>query len=432
MKVLTAVLLLLCSLPVSLPTADAASILRVEHVTAEVTADGNLPPLVRCRMEESVQTIAGQLLEGQAVGDLSAGRAQKERLIHEVFDKVLVGYTVRRVTIIPAAETIVRVELLPWAEVVGQVQVETIVEGMPPRIEKLVRQDLQGIEQVFGDALTGLPIAASDWTNGVIKHHLNAYMAGHLPEFRADFELDTEPCTKVRLVVYPRLPVIRTVNLSMRSDTIPNFYLLAHRELMQQLTEDLVGVPVSFVRRHETELSQQLAEELDRQKDFKALGMKTQVTMNTAERLHIMTRSDTEKYRLRLTGWLDISRDKTSRHEESGNLVFRLHAGRMLSRFDELFLQADFMPQSMDWGGMAGYDRQIGSRFHARLGYDLAERHFVLAAFQQLAPRWLLRYEYRFAEQHGETALRYKMHDFLSLEYLIDRDQNWLRILGNF
>lgn len=432
MRAVAAVLAFVCSLSFVLSTADAASGWRVEHVAAEVTAAGSLPPLVRHRMEESVQTIAGQLLEGQAVDALLTGKAQKEQLIREVFDKVLVGYTVRQVTILPAADTKVRVELLPWSEVIGQVQVETSVEGMPPRIEKLVRQDMQDVAQVFCDALTGLPTAASDWTNGVIKHQLNAYMAEHLPEFRADFELDPEPVTRVRVVVYPRLPVVRTVDLSMRSDTVPNFYLLAHREFMQEMTSDLIGVPVAFVKRHEAELSRQFAEELDQKPDFKTLRMKTKTVIHTAERLTIMTRSDTDRYRLRLTGWLDIRRDRTSRHEEDRNLVFRIHAGRMISRLDELFLQADFMPQPMEWGGEIGYDRQIGSKGHVQVRYDPSKRRFVLAASQQLAPRWLLRYEYRFAEKNGETVLRYKLHDFLSLEYLIDRDQNWLRFLGNF
>ena len=432
MKVFAAVLVLLCGLAAALPSAEAASGERIEHAAAEVTAAGNLPPLVRQRMEESVQAIAGQLLEGQTVDGLSAEKAQKEQLIHEIFDKVLVGYTVRQVTIFPAAEAKVQVELLPWSETIRQVQVETSVEGMPPRIEKLVRQDLQDVARVFCDALTGLPVAASDWTNGVVKHALNAYMAGHLPEFRADFELDPEPAAKVRVTVYPRLPVVRTVDLSMRSDTVPNFYLLVHRELMQDLADELSGVPVAFVERHEAELSAQFAEELDRQPDFRAFRIKTRTVMNTAERLGIMTRSDTDRYRLRLTGWLDVGRSRTSRHEEGRNLVFRLHAGRMISRIDELFWLADFMPQSVAWGGAAGYDRRFGSRFHAQVRYDLGAQDFVLAASQQLAPRWLLRGEYRFAEKNGETALRYKLHDFLSMEYLIDRDQNWLRLIGNF
>lgn len=49
-----------------------------------------------------------------------------------------------------------------------------------------------------------------------------------------------------------------------------------------------------------------------------------------------------------------------------------------------------------------------------------------------ISDRWLLRYEYRWSDQKGEAAVRYRMHDFLSLEYAVDKDDNWLRIIGNF
>ncbi|MBQ1868265.1 MULTISPECIES: acylphosphatase [Selenomonas] len=432
MKTILAWLLAVCWLAASMPIVAAAPAQRVEKVTAVVAAAGSLPPLVQKRMQQSVQAIAGQLIDGQTVAAVSAASQQKEQLIHEVFDKVLVGYTVRQVKIYPAAETKVEVMLLPWSDVITKVDVDVQVEGMPPRMEALVRRDLAGVDTVFRDALTGLPTAATDWTNGVLKHHLNDYLAEHLPEFRGDFEIEPESETKVKLVVYPKLPVVRTVDLSMRSDTVPNVTLLARREVMQEKVDDLVGVPVDFIKRHEQELSQQFSQELDDLPDFRTYHMKTTVSMEAAERLHVMSRSDTSRYRLRLTGWLDIGRKDKNGHEDNESLLFRFHAGTMLSQQDELFLLVDLMPQDMDWGWAAGYDRRLSSRTHAQLRYDLHERRFVLAASQQLAPRWLLRYEYRFFDKNGEAALRYKMHDFLGLEYLVDRHQNWLRVIGNF
>ena len=336
MRYVAAVLAVVCSFLCMVPSVLAAPAPCIEQVEAKVTAAGSLPPLVQERMEQSVRAIAGQLLEGKPVAELPATRRQQEQLIHEVFDKVLVGYTVKRVTIQPAPTATVAVELYPWADTIQQVVVETSVEGMSPRIEKLVRQDIAGVERVFQSALTGLPIAASDWTNGVLKHHLNDYLAEHLPEFRADFELDPEQLAKVQLVLYPRLPVVRTVDLSMRSDTVPNFTLLNHRQLVQEKANELVGVPVAFVDRHKQELSRQFAEELDCQPDFRIMHMKTKMTLSVAEQLQLMSRSDTSRYRLRLTGWADVGRRNSSGKAEDENLLVRLHAGSMLSQQDEL------------------------------------------------------------------------------------------------
>lgn len=432
MRTILAMLMAVGCFFAGLPAGTAAPMPRVEKVTAVVTSADCMPPLVQQRMQQSVQAIARQIMDGQTVAAVSASQHQKEQLIHEVFDKVLVGYTVRQVAIHPAEDTRVEVQLLPWSDVIRQVAVEIQVEGMPPRIESMVRRDLADVDMVFRDALTGLPTAAADWTNGVLKHHLNDYLAVHLPEFRGDFEIDPEQDAKVKLVVYPKLPVVRTVDLSMRSDTVPNITLLSRREVMQAKVDDLVGVPVKFIQRHEKELSGQFARELDSLTDFRAYRMHTEVSMDVAERLHVMSRSDTSRYRFRLTGWLDVGRKDKKGHDEDESLLFRFHAGTMLSQQDEMFLLVDLMPQDMDWGWAVGYDRRLSAWTHAQLRYDLHAKRFVMAASQQLAPRWLLRYEHRFFDDNSEFALRYKMHDFLGLEYLVDRHQNWLRVIGNF
>ena len=406
---------------------------RVESVTAAVVAQRNLPPLVAERMNRSIAAIAGQLMEGKSIAAVQAEQRTYEDLIHEVFDKVLVGYTVSSVTLKPAVAAQVQVELLPWSDTIQQVQVETAVEGMPPRIEKLVRQDLSGVETVFQSALTGLPTAAADWTNGVLKQHLNAYLQEHLPEFRADFDLNPEQNAQVKLVVYPRLPVVRTVDLAMRSDTIPNSALLTRREIMQAQVEDIVGVPVGFVRRHKDELEKQFAQGLDNRRDFRALQLQTKVEIDPAERASVMSRSDSSRYRFRLNGWLDIGRGKTNRHaEKDRNLLFRLHLGQMLGSHDEVFVLTDLMPEDMAWGYQLGWQHNLQGGRSLALRYDLRNHGFIYEARQKLAARWLLRYEFRAPDSLGEAALRYRLHDFLSLEYVLDNEQKWLRLIGNF
>ena len=104
----------------------------------------------------------------------------------------------------------------------------------------------------------------------------------------------------------------------------------------------------------------------------------------------------------------------------------------MMSSKDELFGQLDFFPQHVRWGWEVGYQRSLGSQTAVNLRYDMKEKRGVLGASYRLAPRWQLRYEYRWADELGEAALRYRMHDFLSLEYVVDRHDNWLRLIGFF
>lgn len=401
----------------------------VETVTAQVTAAESLPPRVKTRMETTVAAIAAQLLGGRRLDEVSASAAQDAAVIHEVFDKVLVGYSVARVDVFPGEETRVEVRLLPWADVIRRVAVETTVEGMSPEVEAMARQDLAAVEKVFEESLLGLPVAASDWTNGVLKRSLNEYLAVHLPEFRGDFDVVPGTLTRVSLTVYPRLPVVRRVDLSMRSDSIPNFTLLNHRQRMEDKVNRLIGVPVGFVRRHEEDFTAALAAELDSLPDFRALSLHSQVTLpRIGETVDVMSRSDTEKYLIRLEGWADITR----RQNENHNVVFRFHAGYRPTRRDEVFLETDFAAQAVTWDWKLGYARHVTPYTRGILRYDVERRHFVLGGQQQLSDRWLLRYEYRWADQKGEAALRYRMHDFLSLEYVFDKEDSWLRLIGNF
>ncbi len=409
------------------PTAFAGS--TVDDVTASVVADTPIPAIVRQRMETTVTAIGAQLLSGRKISEVEAERQKQEAIIHEVFDKVLVGYTVESVTLTPGEKARVEIRLLPWADVVRAVHVDVLVEGMPPFVEELARRDLADVGSVFDEGLQGLPVAASDWTNGVLKRSLQDYMDAHLPEFRADFDVLPGPETKVSLTVYPRLPVVRTIDLSMRSDSIPNFTLLNHRKLMQDTVNMMIGVPVAFVERHEQEFSDRFAATLDTLGDFRALDLHTVVTMKPGSDMSVMSRSDTKAYLIRLEGWADIGRRDD---DDISRAVFRLHLGKRFSPRDEFFLQTDIAPQDVRWTWELGYTRHLAEATRLTLRYDMREKDFILGGEQELGRKWMLRYEYRWTDQLGEGALRYRLHDFLSLEYVISTDDKWVRLIGNF
>lgn len=409
----------------ALPASAAGTI---DAVAAEVVADeGTMPPLVKARMEKSIAAIADQLVTGQSLASYEARRAEDERTIGEVFDKVLVGYSVERVRIEPGSDTRVYVYLVPWADRVEEVSVDLQVEGLKPEVEAMVRRDIADVDTVFRQSLSGLPIAATDWTNGVLKQALAAYMEEHLPEFRADFDIQTEGKTRVFLTVYPRMPVVRTLELAMRSDTIPNFSLLEKRALLQETADRMLGVPVAFVARHKAEFAKSMEETLDDSPEFRALELKTHVTLAAGERTSVMSRSDTSKYRLRLEGWSDIGS-----HHDDRDLRFRAHAGVMLSDEDEIFLQADFFPQDFAWGWALGYERGLLPQLFAQARYDMREKHWLLAFRGEVAPRWRLRYEYDLEKKSGEAGLSYRLHDFLRLEFVRDTEDGWLRLIGDF
>ena len=298
-KGLGALLLAMCCLLLWPLGAKAQEFVpRVAQVEAVVGDSHQLPLPVKQRMEKSVQAIGVQLLEGMKVEELKAQETHYAEIIQQVFDKVLIGYTVNRVHIYPGDTTKVQVDLIPWQDKICQVKVRVQVEGMSPVLSDMLYQDVAGIDEIFKQSLQGLPIAAVDWTQGLLKQQVNAFLQQHAPEFKADFDVVVSENTQINLVLYPLLPVVRTVDLSMHSDTVLNAGLLLRRQAMQNRVNELIGLPVSFVERHQGELENYLANVLNEDSLSHSWDVHTKAAITPGQQLVVMSRSDSDTYRV--------------------------------------------------------------------------------------------------------------------------------------
>jgi hypothetical protein len=420
------IIIILCTLGfVSANVVAKAAPAFVDTVQVEVQAEGHLPLLIQRRMEASVHTIAEQVLTGHNVNEAMLKRMEYEQLIREVFNRILIGYTVSAVQIAPGSDTQVTVKLVPWDDVIKKIDTTVQVEGMPREIAALALQDVAGVENLFEQNMLGLPIDAADWTNGILKSSLNVFMQEHLPEFRADFDVEPGTVTKVKIVLYPKVPVVRNVDLAMRSESMPNILLLNYRPQIQKKADIMLGVPVDFVKRHNAYFNQVLVTSLDEQKDFRSFHVKTHIELNPGEKTYVKSYSDTARYRFTLEGYFDIN-------SKADNTTFRIHLGRFISSHDEVFTELDFYPQSVTWKAFYGYERELLPTVKMGMKYDSNAHNGVFLLKKKFDNKWLLRYEYAFADQTEELGLRYKIHDFVSLEYIIDDKDSWLRLIGNF
>lgn len=411
-------------------TVSAASS-AVETITASVSSEVRIPEAVRQRMEKSIQSISEQLLQDKNLENVRENSDSYERIIHDVFDKVLVGYTVQQVRLSVGEETKVIIALEPWQDSIQEVKVETTVEGMPQLIEDMVLQDLEGMDSVFDDTLKGLPLGAVDWSNGVLKRNVNTFMAEHLPEFRADFDVEADQVANVKLTIYPLLPVVRTMELRMRSDTIPNFTLLTVRQKLQREANQLIGVPVAFVERHRNTLENYYADMLDSTGGFRYFRMKTKVTLDCGEAMGLMSRSNAEKLRVRGESWTDLGH-----HHQGGKRATRWRGriGWMPTARDDFYFVGEVYPWAHEWGlhTYAGYMYNVYGGLWAGAQYDLKEKNWETELRYQFDKRWSLRHEYRKHDNQWEFGVRYNLHDYLGVEAVRDKDGNWLRVIGSF
>lgn len=423
-------LLPLCIFLLGINIASAAAV-DDSDINVAVISQSHLPLLIKSRMESSVTVIVQQLVSGKNIDDVNANKAQYENIIKDVFNKILVGYTVNSVNMTVSGNVNVTVNLLPWDDVINNVDIQIKTDGVSPEIAALALNDIQDINKVFEDNLRGLPVDAVDWTNGVLKHSLNSYMETHLPEFRADFEMEPNTSANVIITIYPRMPVVRNIDLKMRSESMPNLYLLQERLFFQSQTDILLGVPIAFVDRHKDYFSEKLAKELDTRPSFSMAGMHTAVNIVSGEKTYITTYSNTKKYNINIEGWADFGRDNANE-----STIFYLHAGRMLTPKNEIFSETFFKPQQekVDWA--AGYYYHFDNKWSLGGRYFFDDDFWSIDTQRTFNKRWSARFYYAPVKNGWQGAVRYNMHDFIGLEYVLerkdDKQDNWIRLIGKF
>ncbi|HWR29482.1 MAG TPA: hypothetical protein VN631_06570 [Negativicutes bacterium] len=402
--------------------ADSAP--TVELVQVEVITDATSSSRVLRRMSESVKTIGEHLLLGRKTIEVSQQREHYEKLVRDVFDRVLVGYTVESVVIEPSTTARILVRITPWGDTVRDVDIQVDYSGVAIESIPLVKTDMGKMEEEIKDALLGLPVDAVDWASGVARELIRDILRRRLPEFHFSLDVEAGRRTNVRLSLFPTGQLVKEARVFLRSNTIPNLLLVHARPAVELQAQSLRGLPVEYVERHLkyfTEKVRQatLADPVIRQLDLKVLpvvrpGVDSEVAVSV----------EAETYRITAEVFLDIGRDKE-------NISGKAHVGRLIGSNDELFLEVKVLPGTMTWQVMPGWGHQFGSDTWAGARYRTNDREFGLWLNQGLGGRWSLRAERWPGIDRNEVGIRYKLHDFLSAEFVLTNDSNWLRLVGH-
>ncbi|MBP2665042.1 MAG: hypothetical protein H6Q76_22 [Firmicutes bacterium] len=396
----------------------------VEMVQVEVMTDSVLSSRVLRRMSESVKTIGEHLLLGHTTIEVSHQREYYEKLVRDVFDRVLVGYTVESVVIEPSTAAKILIRIAPWGDTVRDVKIQVDYSGVTMEAVPLVKSDMGKMEEEIRDALIGLPVDAVDWASGVARELIRDILRRRLPEFHFSLDVEAGRQTNVRLSLFPTGQLVKDVHVSLRSNTIPNLLLVHARPAVELQARSLRGLPVDYVERHLkyfTEKVRQatLTDPLIRQFDLKVLPV-----VRPGVDAEVAVAVEAETYRITAEVLLDIGRDKD-------NISGQVHVGRMVGSYDELFVEVKVLPGTMTWEFMPGLGHQFGSDTWAGARYRTNDQEFVLWLHQGLGGRWSLRAERWPGIDRNEVGIRYKLHDFLSAEFVLTNDRNWLRLVGH-
>jgi hypothetical protein len=397
----------------------------VETVTVDIkSSDAPPPPRILRRMESSVATVGDQILVGRRIADVADKKESYEKLVKEVFDRVLVGYSVQQVVITPGEATHIAVLLSPWGDVVKNVRLETDFGGVSPGAAALIQQDMGNIADKINNVLLGMPVDAVDWAGGVSKSVIREILADQLPEFRSNLDILPGQTTVVKLSLMPAGPVIRDVKVSLRSHTIPNVLLLEAQAPLEESARILRGLPVAFVERHSDYFNSVLTVPVADRPIVRRYGLKLSSQLNTGSETEVVVNVETTKYNVTLEGYLDVGKT-------TDNTSARLHIGEYVGKRDELFLETTFIPGSVSWIFAPGWGHRLSESTTAGIKYQIEGKNDILWLYQDLGKNWMLRLERTPGTGHNEVGIRLKLHNFLSAEYIFTNNERWLRLVGN-
>ncbi len=406
------------------PLTVLAATATVDKITVTITADEQPPDRVAKRMTASITTVSEQMLGGRTVADIETNRANYEKLIREIFDRVLVGYTVEDVSITPGITTGITVTVAPWGEIIRDISLDIDTTGLSPDTMKLINQDMGRIEDQVANVLVGLPVDSVAWAGGVSKAVIRELLESQLPEFRSNLDITAGVHTNIKLSLIPTGPVIDNVQVALRSRTIPNILLTEVSPSVREAAGGLRGLPVAFVERHKDYFTSAVLAAAAKQPIVAKYGLVLTPAINPGVDTTITLNAETTKYRVSLEGNLDMGR-------QEDNTSAKLHIGQWTGKRDEAYFELRFIPDNWSWKFEPGWGHKFTANTMGGLRYNVTDQESVIWLTHYAGDDWLFRFEHVPKTDYNEFGVRYKLHDFLSAEYIFTKKENWLRLVAN-
>lgn len=397
----------------------------VEQVQVEVIdTRGGTSRLLLDKMTSSMQVVADQLFVDKDTGNIAAAQADYVRLLTEIGDRVFTGYELSDVALEVGTKTKLVLYARPWSSVIREPVIDMQFSGVEPQTAALLKQRLPQLKEQLAQTISGASVDASDWAGGVLRKMVRDEVQRQLPEFKAAVDvLQENGKTVVQVVIYPVGQLVRNIKYELRSEAIPNILLMQLKYKYARECDKLRGLPVAYVERHRAELETQLTQKLLAEPEVKNYDLKPEVKLTPGADLGVNIMINSDDYKIWFEGYGDIGREKE-------NLSGKAHIGKFISPRDEIFGEAEVILDDVEWRFGAGFSRYWGkSSWSYVRRMPVGDNDYRLE--YSLSPKWRLRAEHFSHDDRNEFGVRYRIHEFLSAEYVYGGDEFYLRIIGN-
>lgn len=401
----------------------------IEHVHVQVTSvQEAVPTLVQKRIAASIQTVGNHVLLQHDSTEIKERSESYKQAMYDIVNRVLIGYTVDDIQLVPGSDTKIYVAIRPWGNTIRRVRIDVDYGSLPPLGQAMANKDIKGYEGLIENLLIGLPEEALDWANGTVKAVMEQELETMLPEFYPQIVIEPGEEAIVHIYFLPKLPVVRNVKAVIHAENVPRLIFLSTRKHIEQEYAGLTCLPVSFVQRHEAEITRAIEQRIAEQWVVKEYKLHVNPVLTIGEDTTIDLYSKTDFYDIQAGVYMDIGRntEKRGHHDDT---VIRALVGRKINTQHEIYSAFEFSPGSVRWNVMPGYFYRFN---RTRIGIHHETRdssnHWWIQ--QQLGTKWLLRLDKDMTNHEQEIGLTYRLHDYIGLEYIVSDHDQWLRIIG--
>lgn len=422
MKISKALLIAAMTNFLSLQQAFSMPVENVRVTVCDINGSTSAPLLDK--MSDSMSIVAQQLLVGRDTENIVSLQQEYKNLFAEIGDRALTGYTVERTQFDIGADTDIVFYIAPWNSTINDVEIDLQFSGIEPQTAKFMEQRIPALKDDLRRTITGASADAKDWAGGILRKIVRSEIEKALPEFKAAVDLVQDgDTTVVQVIIYPVGQLIGDIRYEMRSETVPNILLNRLKLKYLDECEKLRGLPVSYLQRHKQEYEEYLSGQLAAESEIRQYNLKPRIMIEPGADTEIEILLSSDEYKIWFEGYGDIGRGED-------NLSGKAHIGKFISERDEVFGEAGVILDHVQWNFGVGYTRYWGKSswsYTRRIPYG--DNAYKLE--YTLSNKWRLRAEHFSGDDRNEYAVRYRIHEYLSAEYVYGGDEFYLRMIGN-
>ena len=354
---------------------------------------------------------------------MTAGEATYKKVTTDIIDRILYGYTVESLEITPGVNSHLDVRLRPYGQTIQSVAVSVEYGNLTPVAQEMVARDVAFVEPRIEQILLGAPLDSLDWASAVTSQLVRNELEGALPEFIPQVEITSGIQTKVKVYLIPQGAVIRHGSTEISSNTLPSTVFYATKRYYDDYLVGLEGVPVAFVARHESDLLNFIQQGLDNSRASQRFGITMKPTLQLGTDLLLKIQVDSSRYIVRAEGYLDMGT------ETDHNVGIKLWSGIKQGKGD-WYLETNFFPDDYKWAFYPSYAYHFTEDTTMAYQYNLSDKYSRMWLRQDIGARWHVRAQRDFEIKRNEFGLAYDLNNYLTLEYVVNEDDNWLRLIG--